>query len=357
MGSPKSFTDLAHAIMALIANPELHQFQVLAREVFEFQFKSNEPYRTFCKNRGITPNEVQSWQDVPFIGNSAFKQCELTCLSEEERSRVFVSSGTTDKERSRHYHNDLSLEVYNRSLLAWFQESFLDRNFPNVERDGIEIVSLTPWSANAPHSSLVHMLTVLQPDSSKFFGRTNEEGQWLLDVDLLRSFLCSRRSSELPIVLVGTAFNFVHLLDQTFNRPLPLPRNSVILETGGYKGRSRTLERPDLHNQLAELFLVPQARIRTEYGMCELGSQGYDQPDNLGVFNFPPWTRVQILSPENGQPVAEGIPGLIQIFDLTNIASVCAIQTSDLGIIQKGGLELLGRDPSTSPRGCSLFAT
>ena len=356
VNSTKPFSDLAQAIITMIANPASHDFEALALEVFAFQYKFNQPYGAFCRSRGVTPNEVHSWEDVPFIGISAFKQCDLTCFSKEDRTRYFLSSGTSEHGQSRHHHNDLSLAVYNHSASAWFQQEFLGRNLLDRTIGEFEVCSLTPTIAEAPHSSLVQMLHGIQPDPSRFFGGTDCDSQWILDVGRLKSFLSNRNENPAPIVLVGTAFNFVHLLDHPTSTPLPLTPNSLILETGGYKGRSRELVKSDLVSQLADLFQISQTRIRTEYGMCELGSQGYDHADRPGVFAFPPWTRVRIVSPEHGKPVPDGTPGLIQVFDLANIGSVCAVQTSDIGTMRDGRVEWMGRDPATSPRGCSLFA-
>jgi hypothetical protein len=136
------------------------------------------------------------------------------------------------------------------------------------------------------------------------------------------------------------------------------------METGGYKNRSRVLPKAELHALITERLGVPRENIVCEYGMSELSSQAYDaefQISNLKseiaerTFRFPPWARVQIISPETGREVAEGETGLIRIFDLANVFSVAAIQTEDLGIRRGDGFELLGRAQLAEPRGCSLM--
>jgi hypothetical protein len=137
------------------------------------------------------------------------------------------------------------------------------------------------------------------------------------------------------------------------------------METGGYKGRSRALTRPELHALITDRLGIASENIVCEYGMTELSSQAYDRavsataaanvpPNPTRRFRFPPWARVQIISPETGQEVAEGETGLIRVFDLANVYSVLAIQTEDLAVRSGNGFELIGRPKTVEPRGCSL---
>ena len=172
------------------------------------------------------------------------------------------------------------------------------------------------------------------------------------------------------VLLLGTAFSFVHLLDSLAERKLyyALPPGSRVMETGGYKGRSRSLSKADLQALITRRLGIPLSHIVCEYGMSELSSQAYDrvvggdQPNDRSekgarrVFRFPPWVRAQIVSPETGRKVAEAETGLIRVFDLANIFSVMAIQTEDLGVRRGGGFELLGRAAQAEPRGCSLMS-
>ena len=201
------------------------------------------------------------------------------------------------------------------------------------------------------------------PDSA-FVGKLDRSGAWDVDFDGLDKALKSAKSSEHRVILLGSAFNFVRLLDEAASVETALPQGSSVLETGGYKGRSRTMPKTELHQLIAERFGVPPARIVTEYGMSELSSQAYDciagRPDatdpSRRVFQFPPWARAQVVSPESGLEVAEGEAGLLRVFDLANMRSVLAIQTEDLAIRRGNGFELIGRAAHAEPRGCSLMA-
>src|ERR1043165_4327529 len=133
------------------------------------------------------------------------------------------------------------------------------------------------------------------------------------------------------------------------------------METGGYKGRSRSMHREELSALLQQLFDFAPNQIVTEYGMSELSSQAYrrsgvESMRSDGLFKFPPWVRMQVVSPETGGPVTPGQTGLIRIFDLANVWSVMGLQTKDLGIQQERGFELLGRRADVTPRGCSLMS-
>jgi hypothetical protein len=175
------------------------------------------------------------------------------------------------------------------------------------------------------------------------------------------------------LLILGTAFSFVHLLDHLAEQDLrfELPPGSCALETGGYKGRSRSMPKAALHALIAERLGIPGGQIVCEYGMSELSSQAYDSAiasSRLTLysprstlhasrsFHFPPWSRVQIVSPETGREVSEGGTGLIRVFDLANVYSVMAIQTEDLGIRRGKGFALAGRAVLAEPRGCSLMA-
>ena len=164
--------------------------------------------------------------------------------------------------------------------------------------------------------------------------------------------------SKQPVLLVGTAFSFVHLLDYLAaqNLRFQLPLGSEVVETGGYKGRSREMPKRELHALITDRLGIASGQIISEYGMSELSSQAYAHATHSSHFLFPPWARTQIISPETGREVGEGETGLIRVFDLANVYSVMAIQTEDLGIRRANGFELLGRFALAEPRGCSLMA-
>jgi hypothetical protein len=363
--------------------------------LFALQFAHNPAYRRLCEARRASPGSVTRWSQIPAVPAAAFKELELTCLPAKERVAVFHSSGTAAQRPSRHFHGVESLALYEASSLAGFRRHVAP---------GGDLLVLSPPPAQAPHSSLVYMFETVRRDfgcpPSAFAGGSNARGEWTLESDRCVAVFREQCESEQPLVLLGSAFSFVHLLDflAEHNLRFQLPSGSRVMETGGYKGRSRVLPKAELHELIKERLGVWPSYIVCEYGMSELSSQAYDAvvrpkpaadpsqegnctqaprvlfPASGGVkggsvqrasphrsrvarhFRFPRWARAQIVSPETGRELGDGETGLIRIFDLANVFSVMAIQTEDLGIRRREGFELIGRAALAEPRGCSLMA-
>jgi hypothetical protein len=364
---------------SIVSGFQNEDFDALAVELFDLQFEHNAIYQTLCRSRNVTPTKVRasrgmtpsrtgSWTQVSFIPTVMFKFADFSSIPVSERTAVFHSSGTTGQEPSCHFHNIESLAVYEASLWKWFQSHF--------DRTG-ELAFLTPKRDIAPHSSLVHMFETVRQMSglpeSAFTGNISTDGLWAVDFAATIQRLKSASDSGKSLALIGTAFSFVHLLDHLAENHLQfqLPKDSRVMETGGYKNRSRTMPKAELHALITKQLGITPDNIICEYGMSELSSQAYSVRNDecaltkrnstggsLSInhhFHFPPWARVQIVSPETGREVAEGETGLIRVFDLANVFSVAAIQTEDLAIRRGDSFELIGRAQLAEPRGCSLM--
>jgi hypothetical protein len=361
-----SASDLLSRVRSLISQtgPDMdgdEGFNRVALALFAFQFEGVPIYRRLCESRGVRPGFVKHWSRIPALPATAFKEHVVSSLPEGERSRVFHSSGTTGHVPSRHYHGTASLSLYEASLLAWY-----GRHFPGA--GSAACLFLTPPPELAPHSSLVHMFETIRSKltggDSLFAGQLGADGSWSLDLNQLVSAVRAAISCSRPVTLLGTAFSFVHWLYYlAVNKtPLRLPVGSRLMETGGYKGRSRAVARADLRRLMTIYLAVPESHIVAEYGMSELSSQAYDGVAGEarpmpGIFKFPPWVRTQIISPETGAVAAAGETGLLRVFDPANMYSVMAIQTEDLAVGREDGFELRGRAESSGARGCSLMAT
>ncbi len=328
------------------------EFNRLALVLFAFQRENVPIYRKLCERKNARPESIQDWRQVPPLPTCAFKEYDVSSIPTIERTRVFHSSGTTGQIPSLHFHHAESLAVYEASLLPWFQCHFFA-----TQPAPMKLLFLTP--EEAPHSSLVHMFTTVRrhfgaPDSA-FTGRVEAGGEWNLDLEQTLSAVREAIGENRPLGVLGTAFSFVQLLDhlQSASKRFALPKGSRVMETGGYKGRTRTVPKAQLRQMLARFLGVSPVQALAEYGMSELSSQAYD--DAAGVFHFPPWARACVISPETGSAVGEGETGLLRVFDLANIASVMAVQTEDLAVRRGDGFELLGRAASAEPRGCSLL--
>ena len=354
----KELLDFAARLRHSIASGfQKGDFDSLALELFALQFENNSAYRKICEARKLSPKIVEHWTRIPFVPASAFKELEFTSLAQNERTAVFHSSGTTEQQPSRHFHCAESLTVYELSLWNWFEQSILNSAF-SIQNS--ELICLTPPPEQTPNSSLVHMFGTIQQkiggaSQNNFFGKISGDGSWILDSEALLSAINSKFKTQNSKLIFGTAFSFVHLLDYLaeHNLRLQLPTGSRVMETGGYKNRSRSMPKEALHSLIEKFLDVPRKNIICEYGMSELSSQAYANAG--GEFQFPPWARVQIISPEAGHEVADGKTGLICVCDLANVFSVAPIQTEDMGIRRGEGFELIGRAQLAEPRGCSLM--
>ena len=285
----------------------------------------------------------------------AFKELPLRCFPAERRVHVFRTSGTALARRGELELDTLAL--YEASLVPSFESSVL----PDLAAgERLPMLVLAPSPAEAPDSSLSHMFGVMQArrgaEGGGFFVR---EGR--LDVEaLLAALEVAGRADKL--LLCGTAFAFVHLLEalEARGRSLALPPGARVMETGGFKGKARELPRERLHAWLHERLGVPERRCVNQYGMTELGSQFYDsvlrEPGAQRRKLASPWTRVRLVDPESGKDVRDGEVGAIRIVDLANTGSVLAIATADLGRRNGDGFEVLGREEGAEARGCSVAA-
>jgi acyl-CoA synthetase (AMP-forming)/AMP-acid ligase II len=334
------------------------QFDELARRIFYHQFEHCLPYARFAQGRGVTPQTLTKWREIPAVPAGAFKEMPLRSFPEADTKMIFRTSGTSGSPRGE-LHLD-TLTLYEASALAILRTLLL----PDLVRHQTSIRVLAPSALEAPDSSLSLMFSFLidefgAPES----GFDIENGEIQLESLKLSIAACTRERQ--PILLCGTSFAFVHLLDRLSEENLSLscPAGSRIMETGGFKGRSREMSQDELHADLAKAFGIPSSFIINQYGMTELGSQFYDSslvdPEGPRRKLIPPWVDVRIIDPETSLDVVPGKTGMVTLYDLANTGSVAAIQTADIGRSVPGdpsGFEVLGREKGAEERGCSIAA-
>jgi len=342
------------------------RFEALALALFRFQYGACEPYARYCEVLGRTPANVSRADDIPAVPTGAFKDFELRCFPAARTMKTFRTSGTS-MERRGALHLD-TLALYEGSLLASLRRCFLT----DLRGRRPRMRFLAPGPDLAPDSSLTHMFAVLAAAEGHPESGFDFSGEGLETGGLARAIAAARRERA-PIVVAGTSFAFVHLLDATERAAAAdwaLPAGSRVLETGGFKGRSREVPREALRAALAARFGLSEQAILNQYGMTELGSQFYDStlvdPSGPRRKLIPPWTRVRCVDPDSGRDVAAGEIGLIVIQDLANTGSVAAIQTADLGrevratgvgeFAGQGGFDVVGRAAGAELRGCSIAA-
>ncbi len=325
---------LARKIADFIQNPSAEDadaaFETLALALFARQYECCAPYRRLCDGQGQSPDRVQRWQGIPAVPTQAFKVFDLSCVPLFQTVAVFHSSGTTGAQASRHFFDADALALYETSLRAAFAAAFPDR--PR------RLWALMADPEAAPHSSLSHMLGAL--GAERFF--------WDDDAALAVALY---ELTE-PITLFGTAFAFVQLFDDT-NQNWHLPAGSLVIETGGFKGRTREVPREELYGLFATRLGVPIENCYSEYGMSEMASQFYGRSLDP-VKRGPHWVRTRAIDPETGEDAAPGTPGLLRHYDLANWNSVGVLQTQDRGALTPDGFILRGRAPDAEVRGCSL---
>ena len=333
---------------------EDERFESLARRLFAWQVEQNLPYQRYAQRLGVTPQTLQRWEDLPAVPTDAFKH--LALHGPAPIAHTFQTSGTTQGLRGQ--HKMASLATYEASILAPFVRHAWPHDRP------VRLLALTPSWGELPESSLSFMVERLMaalgsPDSG-WFVRAQGSGQLVLELDALSRALDEAQAQAQPVLLLGTAFSYVAFLDQT-TRSWQLPSGSRLIETGGFKGRTREVSRAQLYAMFQDRLGLAQADCLSEYSMTELSSQAYSDPSSASDLEArrlrsPPWARVLAVDPVSLRPYDEpGRVGLLRWIDLANTESVLAVQTSDMGLVdQDGGFVLMGRASDSELRGCSL---
>lgn len=308
------------------------QFRQIAREVFRRQYFGTAIYRAYCDAIGKTPASVSSIETIPFLPISFFKSHAVK-NGNFEPVTLFQSSGTTGMTTSRHYIKDLSL--YEKSFLACFEQFY-------GKPEAFCILGLLPSYLEQGSSSLVYMVDTLIKKSGH-----PQSGFYLYDHDKLHATLSQLEASGQPSILFGVTYA---LLDFAANHALPL-KHTIVIETGGMKGRKKERTKAELYQQIRTAFSLPH--VHAEYGMTELLSQAYAIN---GIYRSPAWMRI-VLRDETDPFCLGGTSGAINVIDLANLHSCSFIATEDLGKLHpEGSFEVLGRMDNTDIRGCSQLA-
>ena len=328
----RAAADLEERILAWIEKKQAADFGKTVLQLHAWQFRHNAPYRLFCQNDGIGES-VEHWRQVPHVPQEAFKHADLRSFAPEETIKTFRTSGTTGEGFGQHHFR--TLEIYETAV----REGWRHANMPTGP-----FLVIAPHPDEAPHSSLSHMLGVLAPREA-FIAAGGT-------VDLARL-----QAAEHPVCLLGTALGFLNLFEQMEKAgiTLRLPAGSTAMETGGYKGSGRNILRADLYAMFGDKLGIAPDDIYNEYGMTELSSQFYARGPQ-GRHHCPPWARAVVADPVSLAEVSERETGILLIYDAANVGSVVGIRTQDLAVKRGDAFELLGRDPSALPRGCSRAA-
>jgi len=310
------------------------EFKKQCLDIYNFQYENNMVYQNYCNMICEDPTDVNEINKIPFLPISFFKTKKI--LSTDNFEKVFYSSGTTTNSRSKHFIS--SLKLYQKSFINNFK-----LNYSDITQ--YTILALLPNYYDNKDSSLIYMIEKLIKLS-----KSKESGFFLDDyINLSKKLIELDTKKERKTILIGVPYALLDMID--FNQ-LQL-NNTIIMETGGMKGRRKEMVRTELHEKLKRGFGV--SKIHSEYGMTELLSQAYSKGD--GIFKTPSWMKVIIRDINDAQNLDfNKKSGAINIIDLANYNSCSFIATDDMGkYINDNEFELIGRVDNSDIRGCNLL--
>jgi phenylacetate-coenzyme A ligase PaaK-like adenylate-forming protein len=317
-----------------IFSADKDSFEGLALEIFQYQSLQNPVYKQYLKYIGIKPEQVGKVAQIPFLPVELYKNHKII-TGNDDFDQVFESSGTTGMIPARHYVKDIG--IYHHSLLSGFRHFFGDPS-------EYTFLALLPSYLERKTSSLTYMMQRLM-DAAPHAGN----GFYLYDHEKLYFQLEELKATGQKIFFIGVSFALLDFAEKY----RPDLSGTIVMETGGMKGRRKELIREEVHQILKEAFGTEQ--IMSEYGMAELLSQAYAKKN--GLFETPPWMRFMIRDANDPfSPAEDGITGGLNVIDLANLHSCAFIATQDLSRkTPEGFFEISGRFDQSDIRGCSLM--
>lgn len=310
-------------------------FKQKCLEVFHYQYENCLPYRKFCELLNIQSEQITEIEAIPFLPIKFFKTHRIFDKTQNEVESIFTSSGTTGMERSQHLVAKLAL--YEKSFFQAFEKFY-------GKASDYTILALLPSYLERQGSSLIYMVERLIKDSLSL-----DSGFYLHNTqELVKNLLKQERAGK-KTLLIGVSYALLDLIE-AFD--LPELKHTIVMETGGMKGKRKELIKQELHQILKTGFGIEH--IHSEYGMTELLSQAYSKSD--GIFHCPAWMRILTRDTEDPLSYVQYKTGGINVIDLANIHSCSFIATQDLGKLHpEGGFEIIGRFDHSDIRGCNLL--
>lgn len=324
------------------------EFNNIAVKEFTYQYFANDVYRNLCDSKGVKPEEVTTWLDIPPLPTEAFKQYVIASFPLSETELSLLTSGTTNPDaRGKIYRDKASLEIIKKCNYMLTKE-FL---FPDVER--MRMLLMVPSPKVAPGMPMAYGLEL----AKQAFG-TENSAYYIsprgLAVDELITALQEAQAKDEPVCLMGATSGFVYFFNNCRDRGVSfiLPPGSRVCDGGGYQGTFGECSREQYYNQVEEFFGVPRHMCVNTLGMGESGTNYFDSVlrdhycGKAAEIRFKvdlPWTRTVVVGVRTGKRMPEGELGLIRHYDLTNLATVLAVQTDNIGYETEGGFEIIGR--------------
>lgn len=331
------------------------EFESLALAIARFQAEHIAGYARLVAARQASLTSLQSLPPVPV---EAFRLTRIAVHPPELDAVRYLTSGTTGGTRGLHAMR--RVDTYRLAALTWARQLLMPAGATHAA-----VCALLP-EGNAESSSLSAMAQMFIEDFEPRIQEARPYGPWLLSDDFnvvtaLNTEILRAKRCNVPLIVVATSFGLMHLLEELEQSSLEPWSRTVVMPTGGFKGKAKEISTTEQRELVAAAFGIPEAQVIGEYGMTELSSQLYESTTiarapslSSPLYYPPPWLHVAAVDPETLLPVEPGEAGLARFIDLANVDSAICIVTQDR-IVQRGsGFELLGREPGAPSRGCSL---
>ncbi len=347
------FDELKEAISRGMDPWPEERFDLLAARIARWHYDAIPPFRALCDARSIRPDSIRNWRDIPPVPTEAFRRFEL--FAGDGPVREFRTSGTSGSIPGRALFGKVGLDLMAEAIRVNAEAMLLP------DGRATRILILAPPPDAAPHMIMAHGMDQLRGEYGLPGSRFLIGADGLDSEALMRAFAESDAGGD-PLTLIGASFGFVHLFESMAERgaSFALACGSRAMDAGGFKGRSREMDRDEMGASLEKRLGIPPERSVNLLGMTELASQMYDnvlregRPTPRCKVN-PPWTRTEVVDPMTLDPLPVGRTGLLLHVDLANFERPIVVQSDDIGRrLEGGGFEIDGQAGGAESRGCSV---
>ncbi len=337
------------------------KFNKLSIALFKIQFSAIEGYARYCVKKGVTPDNINDYLQIPPMPVSAFKSDDIFIYSNDDIYLTFKTSGTSGSERGRAYFSKTGAGL---TSLAIIENA---KNFMFPDKIDTHFLLVAPSPKAAPELTMAFGITEVMKNVGTLGGR-HYIGPSGLNIDEFLSDIKKYENEGAPVSIIAPSFAMVVILDKLAEKNIKfkMAPGSRVLDAGGFKGRSREISRPDMLRSIEERFAIPPQYCINALGMSEVGTQYYD--DNLknhiaGVTapatkRNPHWAKTLVMKLDGAMnylaPQISSVKGALVHFDLSNFDRALAILTDDLGCYKEDGFEVCGRIKEGDVKGCSL---
>lgn len=302
----------------------------LIAETFRYHYENNEFYRDLCNKKGVTPDQVQGYDDlikIPLIPVNTFKQCNSHVLLTADLSQIefeMRSTGTSGIP-SVSRRDRITMDNASNSINMLYREFFA------ISR-GMGLF-LFPSAEEMPEMGMVKALNFL---AGLLDGSVNLVKQLSFDPDKAIQYLKEWEGKHTRHI-IGPPFLIYRLLRYCINNDirLKLEKKSYVITLGGWKRfTGQEIPRSEFDQLCAEYFGINPKNVRDMYGLVEANMLTIECEEQEK--HVPPWAHISLRNPKNiEEEVAFGERGVIAIYDPTCLSYPGFIITEDVGYFRK----------------------